>query len=181
MTVIDPQLCQPYNLSGGRSRDSPWFARRADMRHRQMLCSRTRPVGGRAPRCPVRLCAAQEPSFLILTDPAFEIESLLKGLDRTFPQRAKVGGVASGGEQANNLVLYLEGRAYRSGAVNTRDAKSKKYTDKLALARARAIRSARLDLGLSPSERQRLCLRHQLDGRLPPRRRQHPHAPVSRG
>ena len=65
----------------------------------------------------VRLCAAQEPSFLILADPTFEIESLLKGLDRTFPQRPKVGGIASGGEQANNLVLYLEGRLHRSGAI----------------------------------------------------------------
>lgn len=66
----------------------------------------------------VRLSVAQEPSFLLLADPhSFEIETFLKGLDRIFPLATKVGGVASGGEQAGSHVLYLNQRVHRSGAV----------------------------------------------------------------
>jgi small ligand-binding sensory domain FIST len=66
----------------------------------------------------VRLAAAQEPSFLVLTDPhSFDVEMFLKGLDRIFPRAAKFGGVASGGTQAGSHVLYLNEHVYRTGAV----------------------------------------------------------------
>ncbi|MET0985815.1 MAG: FIST N-terminal domain-containing protein [Steroidobacteraceae bacterium] len=67
----------------------------------------------------VRLSAAQEPSFLVLSDPhSFEVESFLKGLDRIFPRATKVGGIASGGSaQAGSHVLFLDQHVYRSGAV----------------------------------------------------------------
>jgi small ligand-binding sensory domain FIST len=66
----------------------------------------------------VRLSAAQDPSFLILADPAsFDTELLLKGLDRAFPQSTKVGGIASGGGQTGSQMLLLGDRVFRTGAV----------------------------------------------------------------
>jgi small ligand-binding sensory domain FIST len=66
----------------------------------------------------VRLTVPQEPAFLILADPhSFEVENFLKGLDRIFPLATKVGGIASGGDQAGSNVLYLGDRVYRSGAL----------------------------------------------------------------
>lgn len=65
----------------------------------------------------VRLSAAQQPSFLLFTDPgSFDVETLLKGLDRVFPQTAKVGGIASGGPPGSQA-LFLGGRVFRSGAI----------------------------------------------------------------
>lgn len=56
--------------------------------------------------------------FVLIADP-FTCDSgaALRGLDRAYPLGRKVGGLASGGREAGQHVLYLDGRAYRSGMV----------------------------------------------------------------
>jgi len=60
----------------------------------------------------------QQPRFVLLSDPfTFDAERLVRVLDEHFPRSAKVGGVASSGQQPGENVLFAGGRSYRSGAV----------------------------------------------------------------
>ncbi len=66
----------------------------------------------------IRVAAADDPQFLILSDPfSVQGERLLMGLDYAFPRGAKIGGLASGGRQPGSNALYLGDRAYDYGAV----------------------------------------------------------------
>jgi small ligand-binding sensory domain FIST len=61
---------------------------------------------------------ADDPQFVMLPDPfSFDVESLLRGLDRTYPSGSKVGGIASGGQQPGENALFLGERVLRSGAI----------------------------------------------------------------
>lgn len=56
--------------------------------------------------------------FLLLADPfTFDAESFLRDLDTGFPTATKIGGLASGGMESGENVLYLDGRVERSGLV----------------------------------------------------------------
>lgn len=58
------------------------------------------------------------PHFLLLPDPfTFESERFLQGLDRTFPDSRKVGGLASGAQAPGGNALHLMGNNYNSGLV----------------------------------------------------------------
>jgi small ligand-binding sensory domain FIST len=65
----------------------------------------------------LRVNAADKPQFLILADPFSFDESFLHGLDRSFVQSRKIGGLASGAKQAGSTALYLGQRTHRSGIV----------------------------------------------------------------
>lgn len=55
---------------------------------------------------------------LLLADPfSFASEAFLKGLDRHFPQTVKLGGLASGMEQAGTPCLFLNNTVYDSGVI----------------------------------------------------------------
>lgn len=61
---------------------------------------------------------SDEPHLLILADPfSLRSENLLAGLDYAFPQGAKIGGLASGGNQPQANALYAGNEVHRSGAV----------------------------------------------------------------
>ena len=65
-----------------------------------------------------RVAAADDPQFVLLTDPfSVQGENLLMGFDYAFPRGAKIGGLASGGRQPGSNALYLGDRTYDSGAV----------------------------------------------------------------
>lgn len=56
--------------------------------------------------------------FVLLPDPlTCDSGPLLQGLDRAYRYGTKIGGLASGGREPGQNVLYLDGRAYRSGTV----------------------------------------------------------------
>ena len=56
--------------------------------------------------------------FILLSDPfTCDTGAVLRGLDRAYPFGSKIGGLASGGRDAGQHVLYLDGRALRSGMV----------------------------------------------------------------
>ena len=58
------------------------------------------------------------PQFVLLADPfSFPVQNLLMGLDFAFAGAAKIGGLASGGQQQNGNALFLGDRVHRSGAV----------------------------------------------------------------
>ncbi len=62
--------------------------------------------------------AAARPSFLLLADPfSFDTEALLEELDSTWPDRPKLGGLASGGREAGQNALLAGERVLRGGAV----------------------------------------------------------------
>ncbi len=66
----------------------------------------------------LRVTAQDEPVFLLLADPfSFETDGFLKGLDRSFPGSAKIGGLASGGKHPGSTALYLNGAVHRSGMI----------------------------------------------------------------
>ncbi len=66
----------------------------------------------------LHLTANQQPSFLILADPfSFETEAFVRGLDRVYPNAAKIGGLASGARQVGGTALYLGKQVHRSGAI----------------------------------------------------------------
>jgi len=66
----------------------------------------------------MRLTPGQQPSYLLLADPfSFDVEALTRGLDRVYPLAPKIGGLASGAQQAGSAVLFLGNRIYRSGCV----------------------------------------------------------------
>ena len=56
--------------------------------------------------------------MVILADPfSFASENFLLGADYAFPEVAKVGGLASGGQQAGEIALFLDDRSYSSGVI----------------------------------------------------------------
>jgi small ligand-binding sensory domain FIST len=62
--------------------------------------------------------ASDEPQILVLADPfSMRGENLLAGLDYAFPQGAKIGGFASGGNQPEANALFAGDAVHRSGAV----------------------------------------------------------------
>ncbi len=66
----------------------------------------------------VRVTPADDPQFVMLADPfSFPVQNLLLGLDFAFSGSAKIGGLASGGQQSGGNALFLGSRTYRSGAV----------------------------------------------------------------
>ncbi len=66
----------------------------------------------------VGVTATDDPQFLLLSDPfSVQGEHLLMGLDYAFPRSAKIGGLASGGQQPGSNALYFGNRTYSSGAV----------------------------------------------------------------
>ena len=64
------------------------------------------------------IAAADDPQFLLLSDP-FSVrgEHLLMGFDYAFPRSAKIGGLASGGQQPGSNALYLGDATYNDGVV----------------------------------------------------------------
>ncbi len=64
------------------------------------------------------LADAHPEGMLLLVDPfSFSAEHFLKGLDRSFPQAAKLGGLASGMEQPGTPCLILNDRFHQSGCI----------------------------------------------------------------
>ena len=61
---------------------------------------------------------AGAPQFVLLPDPfSFDAESLIRGLDRSYPNGTTIGGIASGGRQAGSNGLFLGEHVHRSGLV----------------------------------------------------------------
>ena len=66
----------------------------------------------------VGVSASDEPDMLILADPfSIKAEDLLAGLDYAFPRGARIGGLASGGDQRTPYVLFANDSVYQTGAV----------------------------------------------------------------
>ena len=62
--------------------------------------------------------ASNTPQFVILADPySFPVQNLLLGLDFAFAGAAKIGGLASGGQEQGGNALFLKERVHRAGAV----------------------------------------------------------------
>jgi small ligand-binding sensory domain FIST len=60
----------------------------------------------------------ERPHFVVLADPfTFDSETLIRGLDQTYPESCKIGGLASGGRQPGSNVLFHGSDIHRSGAV----------------------------------------------------------------
>ena len=66
----------------------------------------------------IGVSADDDPQFILLADP-FSIrgEHLLMGFDYAFPRGAKIGGLASGGQNPGANALYAGARTHRAGAV----------------------------------------------------------------
>lgn len=61
---------------------------------------------------------ADASQFVVLSDPfSFDVESLIRGLDRAYAGSTTVGGIASGGRTAGSNALFLGERVHRGGAV----------------------------------------------------------------
>ena len=59
-----------------------------------------------------------QPSFLVIPDPfSCDPNQLMASLDRAFPSQVKLGGLASGGQEAGDHVLVLDDHIIREGAV----------------------------------------------------------------
>jgi small ligand-binding sensory domain FIST len=66
----------------------------------------------------VGVAVEKDAHFILLPDPfTFDPETLLRGLDRTYPRSHKIGGLASGGRQPGENALFLGGTVHRSGLV----------------------------------------------------------------
>jgi small ligand-binding sensory domain FIST len=64
------------------------------------------------------VAAAADPHFVLLGDPfTADAESVLAALDGHFPRAVKVGGLASGMEEAGGGALFLGTSVHRSGTV----------------------------------------------------------------
>lgn len=62
--------------------------------------------------------AAANPQFVLLADPfSFPAQNLIMGLDFAYSAAAKIGGLASGGQEPGSNAMFLGDRAYPSGAV----------------------------------------------------------------
>jgi small ligand-binding sensory domain FIST len=67
----------------------------------------------------LQITGAAPDCLLLLADTfSFPSEDFLKGLDRNFPQTIKLGGLASGMEQAETACLLLNETVYQSGVVS---------------------------------------------------------------
>ena len=65
-----------------------------------------------------KVSPGQDPQFIMLADPlSFQVQDLLMGLDFAFTRSAKIGGLASSGDQQGRNALFLDGQVSRSGAV----------------------------------------------------------------
>ena len=66
----------------------------------------------------LKVTAEDEPRFLLLLDPfSFPAQNFVVGLDYAFSKSVKIGGLASGGRQNGENVLFLGDQVHRSGAV----------------------------------------------------------------
>lgn len=66
----------------------------------------------------VNVAPENDPIFLMLADPfSIRSEHLLMGLDYAFPNKPKIGGLASGAHQRGDNVLYLGDEIHKSGVV----------------------------------------------------------------
>ena len=66
----------------------------------------------------VQVSPSQEPHFVLLADAfSFPVQNLLLGLDYAFERSAKIGGLASGGQESRQNALFLGDQVYSSGAV----------------------------------------------------------------
>ena len=66
----------------------------------------------------LQVSPADGPQFVLLADPfSFPVQNLLMGMDFAFAGAAKIGGLASGGQQQGSNALFLGNRVHRSGAV----------------------------------------------------------------
>ncbi len=62
--------------------------------------------------------ASSGPHYLMLGDPfSFHTENFLQGMDYTYPKSVKIGGMASGGQEAGSNVFYLDREVYSAGLV----------------------------------------------------------------
>jgi len=76
------------------------------------------PRGASAWREAFELGPDPAPCFVLLADPwSCDAEALVHQLDLDFPAGAKLGGLASGGQQRGENALFLDGRAHREGLV----------------------------------------------------------------
>jgi small ligand-binding sensory domain FIST len=67
---------------------------------------------------PTPPASAGTPAFLLLADPfTFDAEEFVRALDERYPGAAKIGGLASGGRQPGENVLYLDEKVHRGGLV----------------------------------------------------------------
>ncbi len=66
----------------------------------------------------LKVSPADAPQFVLLADPfSFPVQNLILGMDFAFAGAAKIGGLASGGQQQGGNALFLGNRVHRSGAV----------------------------------------------------------------
>ena len=66
----------------------------------------------------VKVNKSKDPHFVLLVDPfSFPVQNLLMGLDFAFERAAKIGGLASGGQQPEHNALFLGDQVHHSGAV----------------------------------------------------------------
>ena len=66
----------------------------------------------------VKVSRADDPQFVLLADPfSFPVQNLLMGLDFAFQSAAKIGGLASGGQQPGQNALFLGNQVHHAGAV----------------------------------------------------------------
>lgn len=62
--------------------------------------------------------STDDPQFILLPDPfSFRIDILNQGLDYAFPHSVKIGGLASGAHQPGQNALFLDDKAFKTGAV----------------------------------------------------------------
>ncbi len=60
----------------------------------------------------------QRPHFILLADPfTCDAEGVISGLDASYPQSTKIGGIVSGGTQPGENVLYLGDETLHTGLV----------------------------------------------------------------
>jgi small ligand-binding sensory domain FIST len=66
----------------------------------------------------LKVSPVDAPQFVVLADPfSFPVQNLILGMDFAFAGAAKIGGLASGGQQQGGNALFLGNRVHRSGAV----------------------------------------------------------------
>ena len=66
----------------------------------------------------VGVTPSQDPQFVLLADPySFPVQNLILGLDFAFEKSAKIGGLASSGQQQGQNALFLNDQVFRAGAV----------------------------------------------------------------
>ncbi len=60
----------------------------------------------------------ENPDFIVLADPfSAQVEPFLNGLDYAFPDSAKIGGLASGGQRSGENALFLHQQVYQNGLI----------------------------------------------------------------